>query len=186
MQMMAPEAAAAQSPATAKRGKEPGIASYDTKDGQLMLGAFHPAQYRKLAALLDGLGHPLPALATIHNWPDVWTIDAASMSALRDIFMTADADTWVTRLRAADLPAERVKTLAEAVDLPQLVARGYFQPNPDNPSTALPTTAFHMGGEGTTVRLAPPSLGQHSQTVLTEMGLDARQIGQLIDAGIVT
>jgi len=186
MQMMAPEAAAAQSPATAKRGKEPGIASYDTKDGQLMLGAFHPAQYRKFATLLDGLGHPLPALAMIHNWPDVWTIDAATKSALRDAFLTADADTWVTRLRAADLPAERVRALAEAVELPQLTARGYFQPSPDDAGTALPTTAFHMGGEGTTLQQAPPTLGQHTHAVLTEMGLDARQIGQLFDAGIVT
>jgi crotonobetainyl-CoA:carnitine CoA-transferase CaiB-like acyl-CoA transferase len=43
-----------------------------------------------------------------------------------------------------------------------------------------------MGGIGTTVRLVPPTLGQHSHAVLTEMGLDERQIGQLIDAEIVT
>ncbi len=186
MQMMAPEAAAAQSPATAKRGKEPGIASYDTQDGQMMLGAFHPAQYRKLAALLDGLGHPLPALAKIHSWPDVWAIDTPTKSALRDIFMTADAETWVTRLRAAELPAERIKTLAEAVALPQLAARGYFQPNPDDLGTPLPTTAFHIGGHGTKLHQSPPALGQHSRAILTGMGLDERQIGQLFEAGIVT
>ncbi|MFY0617642.1 CaiB/BaiF CoA transferase family protein [Shimia sp.] len=186
MQMMAPEAAAAQSPVTAKRGKEPGIASYDTQNGQLMLGAFHPAQYRKLAKLLQRLGHPLPALADIYDWRDVWAISAETKSVLRDIFMTTDAETWVTHLRAADLPAERVKTLAEAVDLPQLTARGFFQPNPDDDRTALPTTAFHMTGQGTKLHQAPPTLGQHSHAVLTGMGLDAHQIDQLFDAGIVT
>lgn len=186
MQMMAPEAAAAQSPSTTKRAKEAGIASYDTRDGTLMLGAFHPAQYRKLAKLLDELGHPLPALTTIQSWPDVWSLDAQTKSALSEIFMTADAKTWVTRLRAADLPAERVKTLAEAVDLPQLAARDYFQPSPEGDHTALPTTAFHMGDQSATLHQAPPTLGQHSRAVLSEMGLDADQIGQLFDAGIVT
>ena len=186
MQMMAPEAAAAQRPASVARGKEPGIASYDTQDGQLMLGAFHPAQYRKLAQLLDGLGHPLPALTQVKTWPDVWALSDPTKSTLRDIFLTADADTWVARLRAADLPAERVKTLAEAVTLPQLAARGYFQPSPSDANIPLPTTAFHMGGKGATVNQAPPTLGQHSDAVLSEMGLSAQQIRQLYDAGIVT
>ena len=186
MQMMAPEAAAAQRPASAARSKEPGIASYDTQEGQLMLGAFHPAQYRKLAALLGGLGHPLPALAQIKTWSDVWTLPETTTDALRDIFLTADADTWVTRLRAADLPAERIKTLAEAVTLPQLAARGYFQPSPMGVDIPLPTTAFHMGGKAATINQAPPMLGQHSHAVLAEMGLSERQIRQLYDAGIVT
>ncbi len=47
MQMMAPEAAAAQHVTPTKRGKEAGIASYETQDGHLMLGAFRPVQYRK-------------------------------------------------------------------------------------------------------------------------------------------
>ena len=186
MQMMAPEAAAAQHPSPKARTKEAGIASYDTKSGRLMLGAFRPAQYRKLAALLDGIGQPLPALHDIHDWPDVWAASDTIRNALSDIFVTADADTWVGRLRAADLPAERIKTLAEATELPQLAARGYFQPNPAEAATTLPTTAFHMDGKGSKLHQAPPVLGQHSRTILTEMGLSESQIGQLYDAGIVT
>lgn len=186
MQMMAPEAAAAQHANPMVRGKEPGIASYETTDGRLMLGAFHPAQYRKLAAVLEGLGKPVPALAEITDWPDIWALNDETKTALSDIFLTADADTWVARLRAADLPAERVKTLAEAVSLPQLAARGYFQPNPDDADIALPTTAFQMGGEVAQLRDAPPTLGQQSREILNEIGLDPGQIGALYDAGIVT
>lgn len=185
MQMMAPEAAAAQHPAPASRPKEAGITSYATRDGTLMLGAFHPAQYRKLAAMLDQLGHPLPALGSVQDWPDVWALDMATQTALADIFTTQDADTWVMHLRAADLPAERVKSLAEAVRLPQLAARGYFQPNPDAPTTALPTTAFHIDGHAAKLNQAPPTLGQHSRAVLTDMGLNAAQIERLYGAGIV-
>lgn len=186
MQMMAPEAAAAQHPSPKVRSKEAGIASYDTASGRLMLGAFRPVQYRKLAALLDELGHALPALAQIHDWPDVWALADDTKHTLHDIFLTADADTWVARLRAADLPAERVKTLTEAVALPQFAARNYFQPSPSDAGTALPTTAFHMDGKGSKLHQAPPTLGQHSRAILTEMGLDEGQINHLYEAGIVT
>ncbi len=186
MQMMAPEAAAAQHDTPTKRGKEAGIASYDTRDGRLMLGAFRPSQYRKLAIMLDGLGHPLPALSQIHDWPDVWGLSDQTKTALSQIFLTADADTWVTRLRAADLPGERLKTLAEAVALPQLDARGYFQPSPAKDGPALPTTAFHIGGDSTKLHRAPPTLGQHTRSILTEMGLDSRRIDQLYDRSVVT
>ncbi|SFR13245.1 CaiB/BaiF CoA transferase family protein [Poseidonocella sedimentorum] len=185
LQMMAPEAAGAQHPAPVARGKEAGIASYDTRDGRLMLGAFRPAQYRKLAVLLEDLGHPLPALAQVKDWPDVWALSEEVKANLRDIFLTKDADTWVTHLRACDLPAERVKSLSEAVTLPQIAARGYFQPNPIDPVTHLPTTAFHMDNTGASVTKAPPTLGEHTQDVLTELGLDADQIGKLMEAGIV-
>lgn len=185
MQMMAPEAAAAQHVTPTKRGKEAGIASYETQDGHLMLGAFRPVQYRKLAALLSEFGHPLPALDHIHDWPDVWALTDKTKNALHDIIMTADADTWVARLRAADLPAERFKTLAEAVTLPQLAQRGYFQPSPRNATTKLPSTAFQMDGTSAEIRQAPPTLGEHSRAILREMGLNEDQMSQLFDAGIV-
>lgn len=184
MQMMAPEAAAEQI-GPKSHGKEAGIASYDTKDGRLMLGAFRPIQYRKLAILFDGLGYPVPALAQVKDWPDVWALDNATKATLSEVFMTVDADTWVTRLHAADLPAERVKTLAEAVTLPQLAVRGYFQNSP-NQGTPLPTSAFHIDGEPATIHKAPPALGEDSRAVLSEMGLEQAQIDQLFYARIVT
>lgn len=186
MQMMAPEAAAAQHDDPVKRGKEAGIASYDTKDGTLMLGAFRPAQYRKLAAVLDNLGHPLPALTHIRDWADVWTLGDDTKAQLRAIFATVDADTWVSRLRAADLPAERVRTLNEAVALPQLAARHYFQRAPDGLGHALPTSAFHMDGKAAKLDQSPPTLGQHSRAILSDIGLAQNQIDQLYDAGIVS
>jgi len=150
-----------------------------------MLGAFRPQQYRKLASLLAQLGHPLPALATIADWPDVWALDRETRAALRDIFLTADADTWVARLRAADLPAEQVRTLAEAVALPQRQGRGYFQPSPADANTSLPTSAFHMDGEAARLTKAPPRLGQHSRAILSDLGLDDGQIDHLFKAGVV-
>jgi crotonobetainyl-CoA:carnitine CoA-transferase CaiB-like acyl-CoA transferase len=185
MQMMAPEAAATQHVKAPARGKEAGIASYDTADGQLMLGAFHPAQYRALAQILDSIGHPVMALAKVKSWPEVWAISDDIKAKLRAIFAQKTADDWVALLRAANLPAERVKTLSEAVELPQLAARGYFAPNPDAPDVSLPTTAFTMTHGGANLHSAPPKHGEQTRDVLSEMGLNDDQIAHLYAQGIV-
>jgi crotonobetainyl-CoA:carnitine CoA-transferase CaiB-like acyl-CoA transferase len=185
MQMMAPEAAAAQYGDAPRREKEAGISCYDTLDGQVMLGAFHPAQYRKLAGLLAGLGNRLPALEDIQDWLDVWAITQATKADLRAVFAQKTAADWVTLLRASDLPAEQLRSLAQAVALPQLQARGFFQASPDDPNQPLPTTAFHMGTGGASLHSAPPKHGEHSHAVLRDMGLSDAKIAALYAQGIV-
>lgn len=185
LQMMAPEAAAAQYPNPPQREKEAGIACYETADGSLMLGVFQPAQYRKLAMVLGELSHPLFGLDAIHNWPAVWTITEETKAALRNIFAQKTAEEWVVLLRAVDLPAERVQTLTEVVDQQQIAARGYFQPCPENADVQLPTAAFTMTTGGASLHSAPPRHGEHSRDVLSEMGLSEAQIGQLYAQGIV-
>ncbi len=186
LQMMAPEAAAAQHPIKTSREKEAGIARYETLDGQLMLGVFHPKQYRKLAVTLAALDHMVPELAQLQSWPDVWAISDATKAKLAGIFRTRPSADWVRRLRAADLPAEPIKTLAQAVQNPQLAARGYFQPNPSGSGETLPVAAYHMSEGGPVLQMAPPTHGQHTTDVLREVGLNDAQIAILRAKGVVT
>lgn len=185
MQMMAPEAAAAQYAKTINRGKEAGITSYDTAEGVLMLGSFRPAQYRRLARCLAALDQPVPALANITDWPDVWAISDATKAELRRIFLTETAAYWVETLQSHDIPAEAVQPLSQAVDSAQLAARQYFQPNPADPDTRLPTAAFHMTTGGPTLRQAPPTLGADSAAVLAGIGLTAAEVAALSDKGVI-
>lgn len=184
MQMMAPEAAAQHIDAP-KRSKEAGITCYNTAAGQVMLGAFHPAQYRALAAVLDAIGHPVPALATIQSWSDVWAISDDSKATLRAVFAQKTAAEWVEVLHNADLPGEQIRSLLQAVQLPQLAARGFFQPSPDAPDVSLPTAAFTMTHGGAKLHSGPPKHGQQTREVLGSMGLSADQIEQLYAQGIV-
>jgi crotonobetainyl-CoA:carnitine CoA-transferase CaiB-like acyl-CoA transferase len=185
LQMMSPEVAAAQHPVKATREKEAGILSYESADGQLMLGVFQPVQYRKLAVALANLGHAVPELDDIQSWQQVWAISSATKTRLTDIFRTRSNADWVSTLRAADLPAEAVRTLAEAVTNPQLEARGYFQSNPDGTGETLPLTAFRMSEGGPTLNKAPPKHGQHTADVLREVGLSDEQIATLMAKGVV-
>lgn len=185
MQMMSPEVAAAQHPSDTKRNKEAGIVTYQTLDGQLTLGVFRPLQYRKFAFVLAGLGTAVPRLDQIFTWHDVWSIPSETKVQLEEIFKTQSNAFWVQHLRAADLPAEPVKTLSEAVRSPQLSARSYFQPNPDDAKATLPLTAFRMSEGGPALSAAPPRHGQHSAEVLREIGLSEDQIEALFEKGVV-
>nr|WP_306268867.1 CoA transferase [Pararhizobium sp. IMCC3301] len=185
MQMMSPEVAAAQHPCDTRRDKEAGILTYQTLDGRLTLGVFRPPQYRKFATVLAGLGTAIPLLGQIRTWQDVWSIPSETKVQLEDIFKAQSNAFWIERLRAADLPAEPVKTLAEAVASPQLFARAYFQPNPDNSKATLPLTAFRMSEGGPALSTAPPRHGQHSAEVLREIGLSDDQIEALLEKGTV-
>jgi crotonobetainyl-CoA:carnitine CoA-transferase CaiB-like acyl-CoA transferase len=185
MQMMSPEAAAALHPANQTRAKEPGIACYDTQDGRLMLGAFKPVQYQKLNRVLSALDCAIPELDTIRHWPDVWALSEDTKSALVSVFLTRTALAWVELLRAADLPADVVRPLAEAVNDPQLGARGFFQPHPDAPDVMLPTAAFSMCAGGAKLDRAPPKHGEHTTEILKSLGLSASEIQELRTKGIV-
>lgn len=184
LSLMSPEAAAKQVPAGAAKNKEAGISAYDTADGGLMLGAFKPSQYRKLGRCLAGLGYDLPLLAEIHDWPDVWTQAAPLRQALQAVFSQRSAVDWQDLLQAADVPAERIVTLEEAVTAPQLAERGYFTASPDDPSVTLPLAGFKMSEGGAALHSAPPELGQDSRTVLAGAGLSESEIDALFAGGI--
>lgn len=185
MQLMSPEAAAVQHQCSVTREKESGIQSYRTADGQLMLGVFRPHQYPKLAKVLAQLEHPVAALDVISSWEDVWAITEETKTQLAEIFHKRGTSEWLRDLRAADLPAEPVKTLAEAVENPQLKVRGYFQPNPDGTSETLPLTSFRMSEGGPALTKGPPKHGQHSVDVLREAGLSEAQIADLMAKGVI-
>ncbi len=185
MQMMAPEVATVQYPNATQRSQEVGIASYQTSDGVLTLGTFRPQQYRKLSVVLTELGHAVLALENIYDWPDVWAITQETKMQLQQVFQMQTSAFWVQHLRAADLPAEPVKTLAEAVQSAQLKARAYFQPNPSDAKATLPLTAFRMSEGGPILSSSPPKHGQHSVDILREVGLNEGQIETLLQKGVI-
>ncbi|KEJ88298.1 CaiB/BaiF CoA transferase family protein [Sulfitobacter donghicola] len=185
LQMMSPEVAAQQHPLKVARPKEAGIQTYQTADGQLMLGAFQAGQYRKLALMLETLGHPVNGLAQLRDWEDIWAASEALKAELVKVFQQRSTADWMVSLRAADLPAEPVKTLKEAVENPQLLARGYFRENPDGTAETLPLAAFKMSEGGADLTMGPPKHGQHSMDILREAGLDAAQIAALMAKGVI-
>jgi crotonobetainyl-CoA:carnitine CoA-transferase CaiB-like acyl-CoA transferase len=158
---------------------EAGISIYDTADGRLMLGAFKPSQYRKLGACLAALGHTIPLLAGIGDWADVEDHSAAIRKAIEVVFRERTAEEWETILEAADIPAEKILPLEEAVASPQVASRGYFVPSPGDPSIPLPLAAYRMSLGGPMLTGAPPQLGRDNCQILEGLGYGPEAIAAL-------
>lgn len=182
--LMAPEAAAAQAAPDAPKRREAGILQFDTADGQLMLGAFKPAQYRKLAACLAAVGHPVPRVAAVADWSSVWENSDNIRVALQDVFILRPATEWIALLKLHDVPAETVASLSDAVASPQLAVRGYFVPSPADASLKLPLAGYRMSAGGPALHRAPPELGRDTRAVLASAGFDEVAIDAMIAEGV--
>jgi crotonobetainyl-CoA:carnitine CoA-transferase CaiB-like acyl-CoA transferase len=98
-----------------------------------------------------------------------------------------DAQSVVDTLTAAGVPAEVVIAARDVVRNPQLEFRGLFETE-DHPVTGrhpVPTLPFRLAGLGGWLRAPSPTLGEHNDEVLAELGLDAAQRDALRSAGII-
>lgn len=95
---------------------------------------------------------------------------------------TQTAAVVVETLRAQGIPAEQVITGDQMYDIPQLDARGYYEElaHPITGPHRYPGWPFRITpGPARHHRAAPPTLGQHNDEVLGELGLFADEIASL-------
>jgi len=97
---------------------------------------------------------------------------ARNQTALRDIleaiFATDDAQTWLTRFRAAGVPCAPINTYSEVLADPQVEHMGWVQPVelPNGVQTRTFGLPVRFDGQTTALRLRPPALGEHNDEVL--------------------
>jgi len=165
----------------------PVIAPYDaypTADGhEIVLGIQNDREWVRLAT--DVLGD-----ASLATDPDY----ATNVARVRNRDMVDDVvgvamgrltiDEAVSALDRAKIANARLNTMADVLTHPQLAARDRWREvqTPVGPVRAL-RSAVEPVGE---VPLAPvPSLGEHTDAVLAEIGLNAEEIRQLRDLGVI-
>ena len=155
---------------------------YKTRDGFLYVAIGNTLQWRALVKL--------PAFADLENGGRWDTLSARSadrtiicelMTKAISCFATGDI---ASDLRAARIPHSRINTIPEVHELPAIRER-------------MPST---IGPNGNRIRLAPaavdlldlrtdydfaPAYGQHTDLILSEIGLDSSAIRDLRNAGVV-
>ena len=95
-----------------------------------------------------------------------------------DIFASLTAAQVVERLEIAQIANARVNTMHEVWEHPQLKARGRWR-EVDTPAGKIPAL-LPPGSWREEPRMdAVPALGEHTDAILRELGLDADAIGQL-------
>ena len=164
-----------------------GYATYDTKDGLLMVGAWTNQQ---MSTLFRTLGDPKRAEA-VESTPrgKVGLRRDADTAFLRARLAEKTADEWETMLNDAAIPAARVRRLDEAMAHEQVVSRTVLQSYPGaeriGVPNALPVAAFTYNHGGPKADRRPPKVGEHTVEIMKELAYDGVAISDLEERGII-
>ena len=168
--------------------RHPSIAPYDvfeTSDGPLVLAVGNDDQWQRFCRVtgLTALGDD-PRFAT--NASRVQHFEALE-APVAAVLRTRPRAAWTSDLVAAGVPCGPVRPVDEVLADPQLAAREMLGslPHPLAGHVATLGTPVKLSETPGGLRMAPPTLGQHTDAVLAEIGLDAARIAEMRRQGAV-
>ncbi|MFP5378333.1 MAG: CaiB/BaiF CoA transferase family protein [Vicinamibacteria bacterium] len=159
--------------------------SFATADGEIVVAVGNDALWRRFC---DAAGAPAlgadPRYATNQ---DRVTHYATLKPVLDALFLTLSRQAWIDRLTPAGVPCGSVRDIHEVLTDPQIAARGMVQsvPHPAIGEVRVTGVPVKLSATPGAVRTAPPTLGQHTDAVLAELGCDAETIAGLRERGVV-
>ncbi len=171
---------------TRSRSPNPLVNNFRTKDDRyLSLVFLQPDRY--WADLCRAVDRPELALD-----PRFADMDARAehkeecVAVLDEIFGSRTFEEWRTALQDEQFPWAPFQRVTEIIEDRQVVANGYIGEVPvdGGGSFRMPTGAVQFDERPATLRRGP-ELGQDTELVLLELGLDWEQIGRLKDAGVI-
>ena len=166
--------------------------TFETLDGQMLLAVGNDGQF---ARFCEAAGQPEWAqderfrtntLRVKHR--------EALIPLMQTVTRTRSTAQWITLLEDKAVPCGPINDMAQAFADAQVQARGLVINQPvvqvNHAQAAIECVAtvaspLRLQSTPPVLRHAPPSLGQHTDEVLGELGLSAVQIAQLRSAGVV-
>ena len=159
--------------------------TYAAADAMMALAVGNDTQFAKAAAVL---GHPEWAtdarFAT--NRARVENRDLID-GLIGEALATDKVDAWLDKLKAVGVPCGRINTVAQALADPHTQARRMVETVPhatigDLKMLGIP---FKLSDTPAAVRRPPPLLGEHTDEVLAELGMDTGEIAKLREEKVV-
>jgi formyl-CoA transferase len=162
--------------------RHPSLAPYETfqaADGHVIVGVGSESLWR---GFCDALGRPElaahPRFATnrlrVENY-------AALRAELAPLLAGQPVAHWLELFERAGIPCGRVRSVPEALEGPQVAARGLLLElaHPRVGSARYVGSPIGLDGAARGSLRPPPLLGQHTEEVLAELGLDAAEVADL-------
>lgn len=179
-QAVAPEALRGDDPRpgeTPLTGGYPWYDVYETADGYVTLGALEPQFWRAFCETVDR-----------EEWIDLhMTEDPAERAALREslaeLFATRSRDEWLETFDGVDATLGGVYTPEEAVEHPQVEARGTVtRDDRGEPRVGFPASGSRLADDpGGPL----PEQGEHTGPLLREAGYDDATLADLRKDGVI-
>jgi crotonobetainyl-CoA:carnitine CoA-transferase CaiB-like acyl-CoA transferase len=159
--------------------------AYPTKDGWIMIAAYHDDRWPALCKLLSK-----PELAT---HPEFSTIPLRVenrkklMTELTVLLASKTSAQWQELMEAQDIICGPIADYDMVMDSPQLKHNGLIVDTPNSVAGNVKMPGLAVGDRDaqSRVRYGPPTLGEHSCEVLAEYGLSQSQIDTLLASGVV-
>jgi crotonobetainyl-CoA:carnitine CoA-transferase CaiB-like acyl-CoA transferase len=159
--------------------------AFETSDGWINVGASNQATWLKLVAALEA-----PALADDPRFESNAARMAnlpALVAILAPIFKRRTTSAWLAMFTAASMPAGPVLSIVEMLADPQTLARAMVVETDHATLGPVKTLGAPVKFSDTpsAVTRAAPTLGQHTNDVLAELGYSSAEIESLRASGAV-
>jgi crotonobetainyl-CoA:carnitine CoA-transferase CaiB-like acyl-CoA transferase len=159
--------------------------AFPASDGYFIVACLTNAFYKRLASALgrdDLLNDP-----RFKSNPSRVEHREHVVGALSEIFKQNTCDHWIALLEANDIPTCRVNRLEDALHSEQIKVNGLVvsRDDPKRGHISILGPPVHLSRTQTTVERLAPMIGEHTDEVLREYGLDEAEIVTLRNAKVV-
>ena len=147
--------------------------AFRTSDGHITLAALTPTQWDRLATTL-GRSDLVADSRFASNATRMTNRDALTHE-IESALASGTTAEWVDRMLAVGVPAGPIQNLAQVFDDPHTLARHMVEEIDHPVAGRVKTLGFPLKMSDTPprVRRAPPLLGEHTEEVLRELGIEA-------------
>lgn len=158
---------------------------FPTADGHMILAIGNDGQF---ARFCEVAGRPELA-ADVRFATNRARVEnrAELIPLLNEITATRTTAEWIGQLEARAVPCGPINGLAEVFADPQVQARGLAvkMPHPEAGEVPLVASPIRLSKTPVEYRRAPPLVGEHTDEILADLGVDAAGIAGLRERGVV-
>ena len=169
----------------------PSLAPYQdfpTQDGNMLLAIGNDGQFQRFCAAAGQPDWAVDARFTTNTLRVQHRSELIPM--MEAVTRTRSTAAWIALLEDKAVPCGPINTIAQAFDDAQVKARGLRVELPRAAGDGIRTIAgvaspLRLSSTPPVLRNAPPALGQHTDEVLAELGLNTQAIAALRDKKVL-